>query len=192
MPDQHRELPPLAERHASGREATPSILAQPAADAADLLARRAARYRQRSAAVSVDSLEFVVFERAGVRYAIDVRQLLEIRPLARLTAVPGAAPVIKGIVQVRGQVVALHDLASLAGDLPPGPSPFALVGTGEAAMIALLADSVEGVAPFDLADIHQPPVTLGLPEDCISGVTADGALILHLGGLIMQSTFFQA
>ena len=64
--------------------------------------------------------------------------------------------------------------------------------TVAAAMVALLADSVEGVAPFDLADIHQPPVTLGLPEDCISGVTRDGALILHLGGLIMQSTFFQA
>lgn len=192
MPDLRNESPPAADRRAARRLALQSAMTRPADERPDLLASRAERYRRKSAATVGDHVEFVVFQRSGARYAMDIRQLLEIRPLTRLATVPGASPAIKGIVLVRGHVVAVHDIASLSQDMPMGPQSFVLVGSGEAAAVALLADEIEGVAQVELADIHRPPINLGLPDDCFTGVTRDGALILHLGGLIKQPAFLSA
>ena len=127
-----------------------------------------------------------------MRYALEIRQLLEIRALGRFATVPGVSQVIKGIIQVRGHVVAIHDLASFAHDAALDTQSFAVVGAGDAAMVALLADEVEGVATYASDRIHRPPVNLGWPEDCFTGVTHDGALVLNLGGLILQPAFFLA
>jgi purine-binding chemotaxis protein CheW len=57
-----------------------------------------------------ESLEVLVFEMAGQRYALaagDVRELL--RAVA-LTPVPGAPPGVEGAINLRGSVVPVYDL----------------------------------------------------------------------------------
>ena len=57
----------------------------------------------------------LVVTAAGVRYAIPVQQVREVIRPDRITPVPGAPQMVWGIVNVRGAVVTVLDLAVLLG-----------------------------------------------------------------------------
>ena len=66
----------------------------------------------RRGAVSSTCLTVVV---VGERYALDVGQVLEITPLAGLTPVPGAPGAVRGVCNIRGEVLPVLNLARLLG-----------------------------------------------------------------------------
>ena len=57
-----------------------------------------------------DDLELLVFELAGVRYALELSAVREVVSAVMIAPLPDAPPVIEGIVDVRGDIVPVYDL----------------------------------------------------------------------------------
>jgi purine-binding chemotaxis protein CheW len=136
------------------------------------------------AASEEQSEEFLVFRLRNERFAMPTRMAREVLRIPRLVKVPRLDARILGIINLRGQIVAVTDLRPLlglaGGEIPAGGQ---LVVT-EAAGIstALVVDRVEGIRSFSLTSIE--PLTEGLsgfPRDAVSGqVHQEQTLILLL------------
>jgi len=63
--------------------------------------------------------EFVIFLIGEQEYCIDIMSLREIRGATTPTALPDSPPYVKGVINLRGAVVPIIDLATrLSGDKP--------------------------------------------------------------------------
>jgi purine-binding chemotaxis protein CheW len=130
------------------------------------------------------SEDFLIFRLRHERFGIPTRMAREVLRIPKLVKVPRLDACILGIINLRGQIVAVTDLRPLLG-LPGGeiPANGQLVVT-EAGGIstALLVDRVEGISCFPVASIE--PLTEGLggfPRETVSGqIHQDQALILLL------------
>src|SRR6266542_1046342 len=79
----------------------------------------------------------------GEQFAIDVRRLREVMVVGKPTAVPGAPSFVSGVANLRGEVLALLDIAAVLG-LPAcrvGPSSKALVLEPASSQVAILDDA---------------------------------------------------
>jgi purine-binding chemotaxis protein CheW len=65
-----------------------------------------------------EDLELLVFELAGVRYALELPAVREVVRAVLISPLPDAPPVIEGIVEIRGELVPVYDLRLRFG-LPP-------------------------------------------------------------------------
>ncbi len=63
----------------------------------------------------MDQLQFVSFYLEERLYGVDIRIVKEINPSQRITAVPRTPAVVRGLVNIRGQVVLVMDLAVIFG-----------------------------------------------------------------------------
>lgn len=63
----------------------------------------------------MDQLQFVSFFLEDRLYGLDIRVVKEITPSQRITAVPLTPAVVRGLVNIRGQVVLVMDLALIFG-----------------------------------------------------------------------------
>ncbi|MCP3057687.1 chemotaxis protein CheW [Myxococcus sp. K38C18041901] len=106
---------------------------------------------------------FLSFMLAGEEYGVGilrVREIIEHRPITR---VPGMPAAVQGVINLRGSVVPVVDLAVKFG-LPPRPitrwTCFVIVEVsldGRQSAMGLLADSVSEVLELGPEDIEQPP-----------------------------------
>lgn len=65
-----------------------------------------------------EDLELLVFEVAGVRYALELPSVREVVRAVLISPLPEAPAVIEGIVDIRGELVPVYDLRMRFG-LPP-------------------------------------------------------------------------
>lgn len=63
-----------------------------------------------SAAQSPDSQEFLVFSLGKEEYAVDILKVQEIRSYDNVTQIPNSPPFIKGVTNLRGNIVPIVDL----------------------------------------------------------------------------------
>lgn len=134
-------------------------------------------------AAASETRDYVVFRLGGERYALPSAVAREVLRLPRMVRVPRVAGHIRGVINLRGQIVAVTDLRpllGLAGDDMPAASQLIVV---EAAglLTALLTERVEGIRTLDLAAIEPIPEGLvGFPRAAAEGQVAgeDGLLIL--------------
>ncbi|MBN8466688.1 chemotaxis protein CheW [Corallococcus exiguus] len=106
---------------------------------------------------------YLSFMLAGEEYAVGllrVREIIEHRPVTR---VPGMPAAVQGVINLRGSVVPVVDLAVKFG-LPPRPitrwSCFVIVEVsldGQQTVLGLLTDTVREVLELGPADIEPPP-----------------------------------
>lgn len=159
----------------------------------EILHRRAERYRRAEQVERVARMELIIFRRRESRYAAPLDQLVGIRLAEKITPLPGVSPVIQGVINMRGQIVAIHDLAYFfqrQGE--PSERPWAVIGRGEAGLIALLADEIEGVQSPDIESIRPVPISLDEREGNFRGVLKEGTLVLDFSGLSRDKAFFLA
>jgi purine-binding chemotaxis protein CheW len=144
---------------------------------------------------AVESRDYVVFLLGGERYALPATVAREVLRLPRLVRVPRVAVHIRGVINLRGQIVAVTDLRpllGLAGAETPATAQLIVV---EAAglVTALLTDRVEGIRTLDISAIE--PMTEGLsgfPRDAIEGQVGgdDGLLVLlDLANILARPEF---
>jgi len=124
-----------------------------------------------------------VFHLSGERFALASTAAREVLRLPRLVRIPRVAGHIRGVINLRGQIVAVTDLRpllGLSGEAVPERGQLIVV---EAAGLttALLTEGVEGIRPIPLSAIE--PVTEGLsgfPREAAEGqvVGEDGLLLL--------------
>ena len=97
----------------------------------------------------------------GEQFAIDVRRLREVMVVGKPTAVPGAPSFVRGVANLRGEVLALLDIAPALG-LPAcrvGPSSKALVLEPASSQVAIVVDDVVGLETFDEFRSEDDPVS---------------------------------
>ena len=107
--------------------------------------------------------QYLGFSLAGESYAIELLRIREIIEHIPITRVPGMPPAVLGVINLRGRVVPVVDLAVKMG---LGARPitrwtcFVIVEAsleGERTTLGLLADSVSEVLDLTEADIEPPP-----------------------------------
>jgi purine-binding chemotaxis protein CheW len=138
---------------------------------------------QGESAQSVEYRDYVVFHLGGERFGIPTTCSREVLRLPRLVQVPRLPEHIRGIVNLRGQIVAVTDLRPLLGlaqrELPQRVQLVVVEAAG--LQTALLTEGVEGIHAIAVDTIE--PVTEGLagfPRDAAEGhvATEKGLLVL--------------
>jgi purine-binding chemotaxis protein CheW len=107
-------------------------------------------------------------------FGVEVSRVQEVLRLPAMTRVPLAPPVVRGLINLRGEIVTAIDLRRRLGlpDAPPGGVPMAVILRAEPGMVSLLVDRIGDVEQVERRLFEPPPPTLGqLPgRDLIRGV----------------------
>ncbi len=127
--------------------------------------------------VATQTRQFCTFRLAQHLCGIDVLVVHEILRQQPMTKVPLAPPVVKGLINLRGQIITALDMRTRLG-FPPrddGRPPINIVITvgegAEASTAALLVDEIGDVVEIDPATCEPPPDTIpGALKDLIQSV----------------------
>ena len=155
-------------------------------------ARRVLEERARSLArrppetPSGDSLDLLVFTRSGERYGLEASRALEVLPPTSVAPVPGVRALLAGVVNHRGEVLAVLELRGLIGPARPGsddgePS-FVVVVEALGMRFGLRADEVQGIVRVGLPELGPAGPGTGLPS-WIRGTTDGMVAVVDLESL---------
>ena len=106
---------------------------------------------------------YVVFTLASEYYGVDIRDTHRVVRMDSLKRVPGAPPVLKGIVNLQEKLVPVVDLRrrlGLQATRPTLESRIVVINIAEQ-QIGLIVDSVTGVLPVPLSSVE--PTTFAPP-----------------------------
>jgi chemotaxis-related protein WspB len=110
---------------------------------------------------------FLLFRLGKDRYAIDVRQVVEVLPLVAVKRIPLTPPAVSGAFNYRGSTVPLIDLSQLAlgrAALPRLSTRIVLVdypdGNGQLRLLGLLAEHVTDTLSRAASDFKDSGVTV--------------------------------
>jgi purine-binding chemotaxis protein CheW len=134
-------------------------------------------------------LEVVTFTLAREHYAVEAGYVREIVRARDVTPVPGASNLVLGVMNLRGEVLAVFDLRPLFGLLAHAPDEVThvIVIGRERAELGLAADAVHEVASVPNDALSDVTATVaGTGQDLLRGVTPD-ALIVIDGGAVLNS-----
>ena len=155
-----------------------------------LLGRARALARPPLAEPSGDSLELLVFPLMGEQYAIETALVREAYPLREITPLPCTPRHVHGIINVRGQIVAVLDIERIFGLTGPGirdGSRVIVLGHGAAEM-GVLVESVTEVRRIMVDTIHAVPPTIPATRArYLHGVTSDHLVIIDAGALLTDA-----
>lgn len=106
--------------------------------------------------------QFCTFYLNDMLFGIDVLKVQEIILPQEMTEVPLAAPAIRGLINLRGQVVTAIDLRTWLGFLPVANSEAAMnvVIRAEEDILSFLVDDIGDVVEPDEQSFESPPETL--------------------------------
>ncbi len=116
--------------------------------------------------------QFSTFYLDGNYYGIEVEKVQEVIRYQEMTPVPLAPAVVKGLINLRGQIVTAMDLR-LRLDLderPEGELPMNVVVRTEDGALSFLVDEIGDVLEVDQESFEPPPETLqGRVRELIRG-----------------------
>ncbi|MFD0681806.1 MULTISPECIES: chemotaxis protein CheW [unclassified Paenibacillus] len=124
------------------------------------------------------------------RYALRIDDIHEIIKMQDITVIPHANPYIKGVINLRGKVIAVISLRNRLGCIEEAYSKLTriVVVNYKESMVGLIVDRVHHVTSFSA--IQPPPKTIGeLQDSCFTGVgRTEGGLvfILKLGHVLQE------
>jgi len=139
---------------------------------------------------AADVLEVAIFTLANERYAIETHHIREVARFREFTPVPGAPDFLVGLLNLRGEILAVFDLRKFFGVADPGLTDLSrvLVLGGERPEFGVLADTVHEIRTLRIDDVFEPPGSVaGIGREYPRGVTADGIIVLD-GALLLQTT----
>ena len=112
-----------------------------------------------------DGSEFVTFFVGELEYCIDIMSLREIRGWTPATALPDAPHYVRGVINLRGSVLPIIDLAKRLDLKPEEPSERSVVMITQVGtqIVGLLADAVSDILTIDPSTIQPTPDMNGDP-----------------------------
>jgi purine-binding chemotaxis protein CheW len=131
-------------------------------------------------------LQVLIFRLGLERYAIEIKEVAEALRLERCTPVPGSPPLFAGVINLRGELVAVLDLASLLA-LPKGTEAgnknsepgFVLLLRRPGQGIGLKVDRIDGLREIGTAEFSLPlkgKYVMGLAPGTLMLLSADAVL----------------
>lgn len=131
-----------------------------------------------------DECQYCTFFLDGSYFGIDVLQVQEVIRYQEMTRVPLAPPVVRGLINLRGQIVTAIDLRRRLelADRPGGELPVNVVVQTDDGAVSLLVDEIGDVLRVPEGAFERPPETLrGTARELIRGAyKLDGRLLLIL------------
>jgi purine-binding chemotaxis protein CheW len=106
-------------------------------------------------------------------FGVEVQKVQEVLRFQQMTRVPLAPWVVRGLINLRGQIVTAIDLRRRLGlpDAPAGVTPMCVILRTEQGAVSLLVDKIGDVREVHRDVFEPPPVTLGdFGRDLIHGV----------------------
>lgn len=138
---------------------------------------------------AAERLEVVTFNLAGERYALETRFIREIVQPREITPVPGAADVLVGIMNLRGSVLAVMDLARLLAIAHPAERPWVIVLGLERAEFGLAAERIDEVTAWR-ADAVLPAGLGEAATGLVRGVTREAVIVFDGAALLEDPRLF--
>src|SRR5262245_61346635 len=117
--------------------------------------------------------QFCTFFLDGLRFGVSVEKVQEVVPYQEMTRVPLAPATVRGLLNLRGQIVTGIDLRRRLelGERPAGALPMNVVLRGEENPVSFLVDDIGEVIELAADTCERPPDTLqGRVRDLIRGV----------------------
>jgi purine-binding chemotaxis protein CheW len=98
----------------------------------------------------------------GLRFGVDVQKVQEVVPYQEMTRVPLAPPTVRGLLNLRGQIVTGIDLRRRLElpERPTGGLPMNVVLRGEDSPVSFLVDEIGEVIEVAADACERPPETL--------------------------------
>ena len=130
---------------------------------------------------SVTSQQFVTFVVGDRSYGVDIVQVREIKQWSPVTALPHQLPYTRGVLNLRGTVVPVHDLrARFGGELTDAtPSHVVIITWIGDQTVGILVDAVSDIIAINADDIRPAPPG-GDPDEAaaVDGlVECDGEMV---------------
>lgn len=121
--------------------------------------------------------QFAAFWLGELLLGIDLHRVQEINRVGQITLVPDAPPAVRGVINLRGEVVTVMDLRTILG-LPPaevnGLSRL-IIANSQEEQIGLLVDQVADVLTVSSDDESSLPANVnGVSSHCFKGVYSLG------------------
>src|SRR6516225_4968464 len=109
--------------------------------------------------------QYCTFYVAGHYFGLDVLKVQEIIRYQEMTRVPLAPPVVRGLINLRGQIVTAIDLRRRLElkDRPGDQLPVNVVVHTDDGAVSLLVDQIGDVLEVSEKDFERPPETLRGP-----------------------------
>jgi purine-binding chemotaxis protein CheW len=131
--------------------------------------------------------QYLTFQLADEEYGLDIMQVREIIEFGTVTQVPRTAPAIRGVINLRGQVVPVIDLTLKFTGVPTRVTRrtcIIIVETmlvGEPVIMGVIADAVSKVVELTDDEILPPPsFGVGVSVDYLLGLGRAGTKFLLL------------
>ncbi len=104
-------------------------------------------------------IELLTFQVGKQEYALDIMSVREIRGWSKATPLPHAPSFVRGVINLRGTVLTIVDLADRLGMGPTETSErnvIIVVHTGKET-VGLLVDAVSDILAISKSDMQAPP-----------------------------------
>lgn len=127
--------------------------------------------------------QYTTFHVAGQFFGVDVVHVQEVLRFAGCTRLPLAPPAVRGLINLRGQVITAVDLRIRLGlAVPEDDDPVTVVIRVDEDVVSLLVDAIDEVLELPDEQFEPPPETLQGPgRELVTGACPlEGRLLLAL------------
>jgi len=117
----------------------------------------------KSAEKTNNSIEMATFYVGNALFGMDILKVQEINKILDMTVVPQASEYVKGILNLRGQIVTIIDLGIKLGlsSIEIGPDTRNIIVNSKNEYIGLLVDRIGDVERTTEDNIEAPPANIG-------------------------------
>ena len=133
--------------------------------------------------VKTNSKQFVIFSLEGEEYGIEILRVKEIKEMIRITRVPKAPHYVRGVINLRGEVIPIVDLRkkfNLEKRIDNDSTRIIIVAVEEIT-VGLVVDTSSEVIGIMIKDIEEAPETVGsFEQGYISGIGKVGSRLIIL------------
>lgn len=119
-----------------------------------------------------ETRQFCTFFLDGLYFGVDVQKVQEVIRYQEMTRVPLASRVVRGLINLRGQIVTAIDLRRRLqlNERPSDRLPMNVVVRGDDGAMSLLVDEIGDVVEAQEDAFERPPETLeGVARELIQG-----------------------
>ncbi|MGC1505758.1 MAG: chemotaxis protein CheW [Sulfitobacter sp.] len=141
------------------------------------------------------TIELLTFRLAEQEYALDIMSVREIRGWTHATSLPHAPQYMKGVINLRGTVLPVMDLASRLGmaEREQNERSVIIVVNYEDTMTGLLVDAVSDIVAVTDEDLQPPPeLAANTADGVVSALTLIDERMIRVLNLPMTINSFES
>lgn len=107
----------------------------------------------------MEDMKLVIFQLGNERYGVDIDIVKAIEKVQNIVRIPNSVPYIKGIINLRGDIIPVCSLRNKFGmeeSNNTDSTKFLIIAVGDME-VAFLVDALEGIFDIPAKQFHNPP-----------------------------------